>query len=176
MRNSIVTLSRTRFLASTLACALALITAPAAEAKTAFAANAKKPGVTKKSPSAASSVNASKARKPANARGAYRVVSLECRSEDNTQSGFGLAHLTADPSDANVGTFGATIYLRSSTNQVLQKALQGSYTVVPGGYVLRSQWPSPEYHFFNLHRADRTSFPGVPGRHACVATGHLDQE
>lgn len=117
-----------------------------------------------------------KDRKPAG-KMPSRVVTLVCRQDDQgPDSAVGLARLTVDLRDSNRGNFGLTIYLRNEQGYDT-KTLHGSYTTVPGGYVLRARWnglPDRTLVDIHAHSEEKTSLPGFAEKQGCGITGELE--
>jgi hypothetical protein len=116
-------------------------------------------------------------RKPADSKASYRAVSLSCREESGEVVALGLAHLAVDLKNSDTGFFGLTLYVRTSKGQLSPKTLNGAFTTVPDGYVLKASWPGApgDQLFLHLHPRDKTILPGVSGKLSCATDGQVEQ-
>lgn len=129
-------------------------------------------------PAHAAKKESAKERKPAaNGKAVYRVISLDCRDENNQPTALGLAQLSVDIKNNDVGYFGLTLYVRTGKGNLTPKSLSGAYTSVPDGFVLQAAWPGApgDQIFIHLHPRDKTLLPGVNAKLTCASDAQLDQ-
>jgi hypothetical protein len=105
-----------------------------------------------------------------------RVLTFICRSgEGEPENVIGLTHMSIGLHDVNTGAFSSSIYLRTEKSY-LPRTITGTYTTVPGGFVLRTKWQGilGEYTMIHVHPAEKTAFPGMNDKQACEVTGQLE--
>ena len=103
------------------------------------------------------------------------VLGFHCnRSDSGELTAVGLASLTPSNKDRELGNFSVSLHLKNRKSP-LSKSLQGTYTTVPEGVILRTPWESAnKFTLIHLHPAEATRFPGVEGNHACEIDQKLE--
>lgn len=116
--------------------------------------------------------HAKKTRKPSN-KGPKKIYTFVCKDDSEEDTLIGIANLSVDMRDPNVGIAATTIFVKKQKD--FQSAnFTGRLSSVPGGFVIIGK-PSffPDIIKLNIHPNEQTTLPGLPLQN-CSITGQME--
>lgn len=109
-------------------------------------------------------------------KGPSRVLTLVCRDgEGGPENVIGLASMSPDLDNPR-GTFGMQLYVRTE-NGYTPKALNGTYSNVPNGFIFNTRWKNAQggdFTLLHVHPREKTDIPGLAGKQSCEIAGQLE--